>query len=526
MIALIPETAPFSAEQRAWLNGFFAGLMGLDGQAAAGAAAPAPAPAEEEEFPWHDPTLELDARLKLAQGRPFPRVLMAAMGQLDCGQCGYLCKEYAQAIAGGAEKDLSKCVPGGKPTQKKLKELLASAPPPPPAAAPAVKFGDSKPAPEVNSGSSRDAPYMASLVRSEPLNGNGAQKQIQNVVLSLGDSGIVYKPGDSLGVWPRNYPEEVELILTILRCKGSEQVALSDGRTVAARQALTREANLRQPTQELYRLLSRHAKDRTEQVLLARLADDDGPAAKLGIHDVLDTLVAFRSARPPITDFVAALSRLQPRLYSIASSLKRHPGEVHLTVAVVRYELNRRGYEGVASTFFAERLSPGHKVPVYLQPSHGFRLPADPAVPVIMVGPGTGIAPFRAFLEERAAAGAAGKNWLFFGNPRRATDFLYQEELDRHLVSGVLTRLDTAFSRDQEHKVYVQHRMLENAAELWRWLQDGAHFYVCGDAKRMAADVDRALTRVAAERGGMDDAAAKAWVVKLAKDGRYLRDVY
>lgn len=521
MIALIPETAPFSAEQRAWLNGFFAGLTGLDGQAAAGAAAPVPAPAEEEAFPWHDPTLELEARLKLAEGRPFPRRLMAAMGQLDCGQCGYLCKEYAEAIAGGAEQDLSKCVPGGKPTRKKLKELLADAP-----SAPAVNPGASKPAPAVKPGSCRDAPYLATLVRSEPLNGNGAEKQIQNVVLSLGDSGIAYEPGDSLGVWPRNYPEEVELLLTILRCKGSEPVAVGDGRAVVARQALTREVNLRQPTQELYRLLARCARDRTEQVLLERLADDDGPAAKLGIHDVLDTLVAFRSARPPVTDFVAALSRLQPRLYSIASSLARHPGEVHLTVAVVRYELNRRGYEGVASTFFADRLNPGHRVPVYLQPSHGFRLPADPAAPVVMVGPGTGIAPFRAFLQERAASGATGKNWLFFGNPRRASDFLYREELGRHLASGVLTRLDTAFSRDQAHKVYVQHRLLENGAELWRWLQEGAYCYVCGDARRMAADVDQALVRIAAQQGGMDEVAARAWLAQRAQDGRYLRDVY
>ena len=193
---------------------------------------------------------------------------------------------------------------------------------------------------------------------------------------------------------------------------------------------------------------------------------------------------------------------------------------------MVEYELDRRGYLGVASNFFAERLRLGRKVPVYVQKAHAFALPADPSKAVIMVGPGTGVAPFRAFLQERAAGGAAGKNWLFFGNQHRASDFLYRGELEGYLKRGALARLDTAFSRDQKQKIYVQHRMLENSAELWRWLEEGAHFYVCGDAKRMAADVDAALAKIVAEQGGMDESAARKYLAELAKKGRYQRDVY
>jgi len=236
--------------------------------------------------------------------------------------------------------------------------------------------------------------------------------------------------------------------------------------------------------------------------------------------------VKFRSARPAIVEFVQALAPLQPRLYSIASSLKCHPGEVHLTVAVVRYELDTRGYQGVASCFFAERLRRGARVTAYVQRSHGFALPADPAAPIVMIGPGTGVAPFRAFLQERAAAGAPGKSWLFFGNTRRELDFLYRGELEGYLRKGALARLDTAFSRDQGHKVYVQHRIREQGAELWRWLQDGAYIYVCGDAQRMAKDVDDALKEVVATHGAVGAGKAAEYVAGLAKAGRYARDVY
>lgn len=527
MIALIPENSPFSANQRAWLNGFFAGLMALDQNSAQLGPASAPAALSQEppaeDLPWHDPVLSLDERMKLAEGKSLKLRLMAAMGQLDCGQCGYLCRTYAEAIAEGADKDLGKCVPGGKATAKRLKLLVAENPiEAKPVASPAPVPALLSPSP-ARSEPSRDNPVLARLLRSEPLNRPGAEKQTQNVVLSLAGTGLDYAPGDSLGVWPVNCGEEIELVLAILRARGSEPVTFPDGRVLSAREALLKRCNLREAGEDLFRLLSRYAKDDIEATRLARLAEDD--ATETGVHDVLDVLVKFRSARPPIAEFVLALGALQPRLYSIASSLRCHPGEVHLTIAVVRYELHR-SYEGVASNFFAERLRRGQRVPIYVQRAHGFSLPADPGAPIIMVGPGTGVAPFRAFLQERSANGAPGKNWLFFGSQRRELDFLYRGELEGYLRRGVLTRLDTAFSRDQQHKIYVQQRMLENAPELWRWLAEGAYLYVCGDAQRMAADVDRTLAQIVAEQGAMDAAAAKKYVDHMIKAKRYLRDVY
>jgi sulfite reductase (NADPH) flavoprotein alpha-component len=519
-VPVLPETAPFTPAQRAWLNGFFAGLLSAEPLAAAAAA---PAPELAEDFPWHDPTLQLDERMKLAEGRTPPRRMMAAMGQLDCGQCGYLCKTYAEAIASGTEGDLTRCVPGGKPTAKLLKVLVAEAPPPAAPAAAASSPTSTAPArPQLD----RDHPANARLLRSEPLNRAGAEKQTQNVVLSLTGTGLDYAPGDSLGVWPINQGEEVELVLAILRAKGSEEVALPSGATLTVREALLKRCNLRAPSDELLLLLSRAARDDIEATRLARMADDTAGPGAAGVHDVFDLLVKFRSARPPIVEFVQALAPLQPRLYSIASSLKCHPAEVHLTVAVVRYDLHARGYQGVASCFFADRLRRGARVPVYVQRAHGFGLPTDPAAPIVMIGPGTGVAPFRAFLQERAATGAPGKSWLFFGNTRRELDFLYRGELEGYLRKGALARLDTAFSRDQGHKVYVQHRLREQGAELWRWFEEGAYIYVCGDAQRMAKDVDEALKGVVAEHGAMSAEKAAEYVARLAKAGRYARDVY
>ena len=275
------------------------------------------------------------------------------------------------------------------------------------------------------------------------------------------------------------------------------------------------------------------------EVLLDRLADvatDPGELARLGElikddspiagFDVLDVLRAFPSARISIEEFVASLSPMKPRLYSISSSPKRHAGQVHLTVRRVGYEFNGRVRKGAASTMLADRVQPDSPVRVFVQPSHGFSLPADPDAATILIGPGTGIAPFRAFLHERDAVGATGKNWLFFGDQRSEYDFLYENELSDFLRRGVLTRLDTAFSRDQGGKVYVQDRLREKGAELFSWLETGAHLYVCGDAKRMAADVDRALREVVRDHGSMTDNQAKAYVARLASEGRYKRDVY
>jgi sulfite reductase (NADPH) flavoprotein alpha-component len=521
----LPDHAPFTESQRAWLNGFVAGLLGMQQvQVAPGAQAEASAATQQvdEDFPWHDPTLALDERMKLASGRPFERQLMAAMGQLDCGQCGYLCKTYAEAIAGSAEADLGKCVPGGRITAKKLKELVAHRPGNP-AKLPAPIAA---PTPVVERGYGRAAPVPARLISSAPLTAPGSEREVRHVVLEPAESGLLYEPGDSLGIWPLNNPDEVELLIAILRAKGSEAVTLPDGAVTAAREALSRECNLRIPSDALYALLAREAKDEADRSRLSRLAEDDSQAEGLGVHDVLDALLEFPSARPNIGEFVTALGRMQPRLYSIACSQKRHPGEVHLTVSVLRYEKNERSYLGTGSGLLSEHLRPGRMVSVFVQRAHGFSLPADLAAQVIMIGPGTGIAPFRAFLQERAAAGAAGRNWLFFGNRRREADFLYQAELEEFAVKRVLSRMDLAFSRDQTSKVYVQHKMLEAAQELWRWLSNGAYLYVCGDAQRMAGDVDLALQQIAVTQGGMDSAAAKRFLSELAKAGRYQRDVY
>ena len=317
-----------------------------------------------------------------------------------------------------------------------------------------------------------------------------------------------------------NQGEEVELLLAILRAKGSEEVALPSGPTLTVREALLKRCNLREPSEELLQLLSCAARDDIEGTRLARL--DDAALAAAGVHDVFDLLAKFRSARPPIVEFVQALAPLQPRLYSIASSLRCHPGEVHLTVAVVRYELHTRGYQGVASCFFADRVRRGARVPVYVQRSHGFALPADPAAPIVMIGPGTGIAPFRAFLQERAATGAPGRSWLFFGNTRRELDFLYRGELEGYLRKGALARLDTAFSRDQGHKVYVQHRIREQGAELWRWLQDG-RVHICmrrrpadGEGRRRRAEGGR-------RRARRDERGAGGGVRLRAGEGRAVR---
>jgi len=521
MLALIPETAPFTDEQRAWLNGFVAGLLGAE-RAFAGTAAAPEVPAAAETLPWHDPTLALETRMDLASGLPLELRLMAAMGQLDCGQCGYDCRSYAAAIAAGSETDFGKCVPGGRATAKRLKELVAHAGEMrlalPAAAAP--------PRPMPDRGYDRDAPVPARLVSSVPLTGAGAEKETRHVVLDLAGTGLRFAPGDSLGIWPQNNPDEVELLIAILRAKGSEAVTLKSGAVVSAREALSRECDLRMPSSELYALLAAEAGDDVDRSRLTALAEDDAEADTFGVHDLLDVLLEFPSARPRIGELVRTLGNMQPRLYSIASSQRRHPGEVHLTVGVLRYEKNERAYQGTGSSFLAEHLRPGRSASVFVQKAHGFSLPADPCAPVIMIGAGTGIAPFRAFLQEREAFGAPGRNWLFFGNQRRDTDFLYRAELEDLAEKRVLRRMDLAFSRDQANKLYVQHKMLEAAQELWRWLAGGAHLYVCGDAKRMAGDVDLALQQIAVTQGGMDAAAAKRYLADLARDGRYQRDVY
>ncbi len=372
-------------------------------------------------------------------------------------------------------------------------------------------------------GWSKKNPFPAKLITNRRLSGEGSGKDVRHFEISLADSGLTYEVGDALGVYPANCPQLVGEILATLGCDGEEAVKVADGET-PLRLALTQHFDITRPSAELLAAVAQRAPDAEFAPLLDPLRKDELRKWLYGreIIDVLGMLNApFRPA-----EVVALLKKLAPRLYSISSSLKTHADEVHLTIAAVRYQSHGRARKGVASTFLADRAGDGGKVPVFVQASHGFKPPTSGDTPMIMVGPGTGIAPFRAFLEERLAMGAKGRNWLFFGDQRRATDFLYQDQLEGWLKDGHLTRLDLAFSRDQAEKIYVQSRMLESAAELWAWLEDGAHFYVCGDASRMAKDVDAALHAVIEKAGGKSADEAKAYIDRLKSEKRYQRDVY
>ncbi|MBA2490875.1 MAG: sulfite reductase subunit alpha [Gammaproteobacteria bacterium] len=517
-VDLIPEGAPFETEQRAWLNGLISALAGWEGSLGGAASQEKP----KESFPWHDPNMKMDERMGLAEGKPYERRLMAAMAQLDCGQCGYLCKTYAEAIAFNGE-DLNRCVPGAKETERKLKELTAEEN----AAKSSAEGGaDTKPAapkPKAKGPlGSRDNPYRASLHSSTPMNKEGSTRDTRHVVIELGDSGIEYRPGDSMGIYPENDPKIVDAILEELKVSGGETVEAPSGENNLLRQVLLKELDITKPSDDCLACLAEAASDADEAedlAILARSGAEEG-------QGLLELLRVYPSARPELHPLVKSLDKLQPRLYSISSSPREYPTQIHTTVAVLKTAIYGRGYKGVASTFLAKRLSRGGEVPIYLQPTEGFRLSEDTDAPAIMIGPGTGIAPFLAFLQEREARGDAGRNWLFFGNPKSSTDYIYQESMEAWRKSGLLARLTLAFSRDQEDKVYVQNRMLEMAEEFWLWLEAGAVIYVCGDAERMAKDVDKALHRIVAEQGVLGEQKAAAYVKRLSEQGRYLRDVY
>lgn len=386
--------------------------------------------------------------------------------------------------------------------------------------------------PAAPSAYSKDRPFPARLRENRLLNRPGSAKETRHIIVDLSGSDLAYKAGDSLGVFPSNRSEEVAEILQCLEATGAELVlpaGLKLTEPISLREALMERLALGKPTRKLLETLVVKAVDGDERVKLTGLLAPEAKellVAYLEQREYLDLLREYPSARVSSQEFVDHLRKLMPRLYSIASSSLCHPREVHLTVAVVRYETNGRQRFGVGSSFLADRAALGATpVPVFVADSH-FGPPADGGKDCIMVGPGTGIAPFRAFLQERVAAGAAGRNWLFFGDQRQATDFLYEEEWQMYLAKGQLARLDTAFSRDQADKVYVQDRMREGGSELWTWLQGGAHFYVCGDAKRMAKDVDLALHEIVARHGAMSSEQAAIFVKQLKKDQRYQRDVY
>ncbi len=547
---ILPESAPFSTAQKAWLNGFLAGAFNIDPGGGVGLLAPlsaapinhavaapgisagqsAPTTSEEEDFPWHDPALPLNDRLKLAEGRPRERVLMAAMAQLDCGACGYLCKSYSEAIASGEETSLTKCTPGGRETSRALKELAGQLKPAPAngkaaSSVPAPGNGHTPSSNGTTNGYNRKHPFHSPLLRCDPLNRAGSSKDVRLVALSLQGSSLRYEVGDAIGVFPENDPILVEAVLAALGARGDEWVQGPNGEHAHAFEALSALYSITRVNDDLATLLANHATNPSEASTLRTLVEDD-PDGIPADWDLLDLLDQFPSARAPLAEMISALDPLQPRLYSISSSQKAHPHEVHLTVGVVRYERGGRERLGVASGFLGRTMRARQKAKVFIHSSPGFRLPADPSAPLIMIGPGTGIAPFRAFLQDRQATGASGRNWLFFGDQRQDCDFLYRDELEAYQTSGLLTRLDLAFSRDQAEKVYVQHRMLQAAAEFWAWLQDGAHVYVCGDARRMALDVDHALVEIVAGQGGMSLESAREFVKELARAGRYRRDVY
>jgi sulfite reductase (NADPH) flavoprotein alpha-component len=584
-IPYVPSSAPFSVEQRAWLNGFLAGLfadanVGEPGELQKKAAALSLLVM----FGSQTGTAERLAKqfAKDATGRGFaPRVLeLNAINTIDLGKEERLiivtstwgdgdppdnavaCWNYLNssdapkldhlryAVLGLGDKNYSDFCGAGKKFDTCLEQLGAKRIQPlaecdldyePTAKAWFEKVwaplsdgaallsvpaqSPVHPAEPAVTGFHRGNPFPARLITNRKLNGPGSAKDTRHFEISLEGSGLAYEVGDALGVMPTNCPALVNDLLQALGCDGEEAVTNPQGKEVSLRNALLQGYHITHIPTTLLEVFAQKSGDTNMRELLLPERKPDLERYLYG-REIIDFFHQFPNVKLEPAEFVAALRKLQPRLYSISSSPKAHPGEVHLTVAVVRYESHGRERKGVCSTFLADRVKNTIQVPVFVQTSHGFRLPQDTERPIIMIGPGTGIAPFRAFLEERRAIGARGRNWLFFGDQQHACDFLYREELDGMLADKTLTRLDTAFSRDQKEKIYVQNRMLENAGTLWQWLEEGAHLYVCGDAKRMARDVDAALHEVIKSSGGRNSDQAAEYVQKLKSEKRYQRDVY
>lgn len=368
---------------------------------------------------------------------------------------------------------------------------------------------------------SKEAPLTASLSVNQKITGRNSEKDVRHIEIDLGDSGLRYQPGDALGVWYQNDPELVKELVELLWLKGDESITV-DGKTLPLSEALQWHFEL---TVNTANIVENYATLTRSETLLPLVGDKAKLQHYASTTPIVD-MVRFSPAQLDAQALIDLLRPLTPRLYSIASSQSEVESEVHITVGVVRYDIEGRARAGGASSFLADRVEEEGEVRVFIEHNDNFRLPANPETPVIMIGPGTGIAPFRAFMQQRAADDAPGKNWLFFGNPHFTEDFLYQVEWQRYVKEGVLTRIDLAWSRDQKEKVYVQDKLREQGAELWRWINDGAHIYVCGDANRMAKDVEQALLEVIAEFGGMDTEAADEFLSELRVERRYQRDVY
>jgi len=393
----------------------------------------------------------------------------------------------------------------------------------PSAAAPQIAVFANTAAPAVEYG--KKNPFPSELTDTVLLNGEGSIKETIHLEFALAGSGFAYEPGDALAVVPVNAPDVVKAVLNAAKLTGNEEIEVKNVGTKLLADALREDFDITALSRNVLTKLA----ESTDSAKLRELLTEDAKEKLKGYNhgrEIVDAIEDFAANGLSAQALAGIFRKLPPRLYSIASSPLAHPDEVHLTVAAVRYDSHGRRRKGVCSTYLADLVKSGDQVPVFVQPNKNFRLPADGSTPVIMVGPGTGIAPFRAFVEHRAALGVNGKNWLFFGDQRYTYDFLYQLEWQDHLKSGALSRLDLAFSRDQPEKIYVQDRMVAQGADLYAWLEDGAHFYVCGDANRMAADVHEALITIVQNHGAKSREQAEAYVEDLKKSKRYQRDVY
>lgn len=373
---------------------------------------------------------------------------------------------------------------------------------------------------------SRTNPYRAEVLENINLNGRGSNKETRHLELSLEGSGLAYEPGDSLGIYPENDPVLVRQLLDVLPWDPDVRVTVNkQGETLTLKEAFTRHYEITVLTKKL---LEKAAQLTTSEGLLDLVASESKEKLNSYLYGryLLDLVQDFGAWGSSAQEFVSILRKIPARLYSIASSLAANPEEVHLTIGAVRYEAHERERKGVCSTYCAERVKPGDSIAVYIQENDNFKLPEDPATPIIMVGPGTGAAPFRAFMQEREETGAQGKSWLFFGDQHFVTDFLYQTEWQKWLKEGVLTKMDVAFSRDRAEKVYVQHRMLENSVELFKWLEEGAAVYICGDEKNMAHDVHKTIVKIIETEGSIAQEQAEAYLADMQKQKRYQRDVY
>ncbi len=393
-----------------------------------------------------------------------------------------------------------------------------------PEAAPGAAAAVDAPAPKRTAKSqwNRKNPYVSTMLDNHILSGAKSAKEIRHIAFDLGDSGMTYEAGDALGVMPVNAPDLVEAWLTRL---GADQYTMVAGHDVPLGQLLSTGLEIMTPSREMIRGLEAIVKDEELSHVVGH-GDKEALEHYLWGKDALDLLNIKPSLELDPSQVLGWLKPLQHRAYSISSSPNAHAGEVHLTVAAVRWMYENRPHRGVCSTFLADHVPEGAQAGIFMTPNKAFRVPQDDDRPMIMVGPGTGVAPFRAFLEERQARGAKGDNWLFFGDQHRASDFIYKDEIEAFSTSGLLTRLDLAFSRDQAEKIYVQHRMIENGKDLFAQLEEGGHFYVCGDATRMAKDVDAALHQVVATHGGLTEEGAVEYVNGLKREKRYVRDVY